>query len=125
MGVDVLTNRQWATQLRTSLAVPFEAGDARMSMYHLDLLAQALAATDRAEPAALLAAAVAELAPHVANPISIAHRRTTNERLLSRLGAERLAELTTQGAALTYDQTVGLALAELDRAITASTVSER
>jgi hypothetical protein len=124
MGVAVLTDPERATQLRNGLTIPYEAGDTRTTLYHLDIYAQAVAATDRAEPAALLTAAIAKLSAHVSNPISIAHRRLTDERLLNRLGADRLAELTAQGAALTYDQTVALALSEIDRAITAETQSE-
>ena len=65
----------------------------------------------------MLAAAVGELAPHMSNPISIAHRQDTNERLLTQLGEERFAELTAHGATLGYDDVVALALAELDRVI--------
>jgi hypothetical protein len=60
---------------------------------------------------------VAELAPHMSNPISVAHRREANERLLTHLDTERFAELTAHGATLGYDETVALALAELDRVI--------
>jgi hypothetical protein len=83
MGTDVLANPKWATHLRTALAASYEAGDTRTTLYHLDLHAQALADTDRAEAAAKLAAAVAEMSLHVLNPISIAHQRTTNQRLLA------------------------------------------
>ena len=84
---------------------------------YLDIYAQALATTDRAESAAILSAAVGELAPHMSNPISIAHRRDTNERLLAQLGEERFAELTAHGATLGYEEAVALAFAELDRVI--------
>ena len=89
-----------------------------MVLMHLEIYAQALAATDHAETAATLLASVAARSPHLANPISIAHRTETNARLRSELGDERLAELTAHGAALNYDQTTALAFAELDRVIT-------
>ena len=54
----------------------------------------------------------------MSNPISVAHRRETNERLLAQLDTERFAELTAHGATLGYEETVALALAELDRVIT-------
>ena len=53
----------------------------------------------------------------MSNPISVAHRHETNERLLAQLGEERFAELTAHGATLGYDEAVALAFAELDRVI--------
>ena len=72
----------------------------------------------------MLHAAVVALAPHVSNPVSVAHRRETEERLAAQLGDERLAELNAQGAALDYDAAVALAFAELDRVIIGAGVSE-
>ena len=89
-----------------------------MVLMHLDIYAQALATTNHAETAAVLAASVAEQSPHLTNPISIAHAAETTARLLSQLGDERLAELTTHGATLNYDQAIALAFPELDRVIT-------
>jgi hypothetical protein len=54
----------------------------------------------------------------MSNPNSVAHRRETNERLLTQLDTERFAELTAHGATLTYEEAVALAFAELDRVIT-------
>ena len=54
----------------------------------------------------------------MSNPISVAHRHETNERLLAQLDTERFAELTGHGATLGYEETVALARAELDRVIT-------
>jgi hypothetical protein len=51
------------------------------------------------------------------NPISVAHQQTTKERLISKLGAERYDELTTEGATLDYDQAVAVARVELDRVV--------
>ena len=116
MGTDA-ASPQWATRFRSVLDLAYEAGDTRFVLMYLDMYTQALATTDRAEPAAMLRAAVAELAPHMSNPISVAHRRDTNERLLAQLGEERLAELTAHGANLGYEEAVALALAELDRVI--------
>jgi hypothetical protein len=65
----------------------------------------------------MLTASVGELAHHISNPISVAHRRETNDRLLTHLGEQRFAELTSHGATLEYDEAVALAHAELARAI--------
>jgi predicted ATPase/class 3 adenylate cyclase len=108
---------QWATQFRSILDIPYEAGDTRYVLMYLDMYTQALAKTDRAESATKLNAAVAALGPHLSNPISVAHRRDTNGRLLAQLGEEHFAELTAQAANLGYEATVALAFAELDRAI--------
>ena len=108
---------RWATEFRRAIALFHEEGDTAYALMDLDIYAQALANTDRAQSAAILSAAVGALSPHMSNPISIAHRRDTEERLLARLGEERLAELTAQGAALSYDEAVALAFAELDRVI--------
>jgi predicted ATPase/class 3 adenylate cyclase len=108
---------QWATQFRTILDIPYEAGDTGYVLMYLDIYTQALAKTDRAESAAKLNAAVAALAPHLSNPISVAHRRDTHARLAAQLGEKRFAELTAQGANLSYEATVDLAFAELDRVI--------
>jgi hypothetical protein len=116
MGVDA-AGPKWATRFRSVLDVAYQAADTHMVLAYLDTYTQALANTDRAEPAAILTAAMAELAPHMSNPISVAHRRDTEERLLAQLGAERLAELTAHGATLGYEEAVALARAELDRAI--------
>jgi predicted ATPase len=116
MGADSATP-QWATQVRDGLDLAYETGATSVVLWLLDLYAQALAATDRAEAAAMLAAAVAQLSPHTSNPISIAHRRATNEQLITRLGEERFTELTAHGATLDYEQAVALARAELDRII--------
>ncbi|HXY93073.1 MAG TPA: adenylate/guanylate cyclase domain-containing protein [Acidimicrobiia bacterium] len=116
MGADVATP-QWATQFRRGLDIMYEAGDTRGLLQHLDIYAQSLAVTGRAETAATLAAAVAQLSPHTSNPISIEHRQITNERLRAKLGEERFKELTAHGASLTYDQAVALALGELDHVI--------
>ena len=107
----------WENQFRSGLDLSYEAGDTRMVLMYLDLYAQALAATARAETAAMLAALVARLSPHTSNPNSVARRRLTNERLLTQLGAERFAELTADGTNLDYDRAVALALAEFDRVI--------
>jgi predicted ATPase/class 3 adenylate cyclase len=119
-GGDAMTPR-WATQVRDGLDLTYETGDARMVLMQLDTFAQALAATDDAEVAAMLAAAVARLSPHMSNPISVAHRRITDERLLTKLGAERLAELTAHGATLDLDDAVALVRAELDRVVASDT----
>ena len=111
------TNPEWATRLRRHLDFAYEAGDTSYVLTSLDMYSQALATTDRAETAAMLAASVGELSPHMSNPISVAHRRVTNDRLLAQLGQERFAELTAQGATLDLDDVVALALAELDRVI--------
>jgi predicted ATPase len=116
MGADVATP-QWAAQLRRGIDIMYEAGDTRGLMQHLDIYAQSLAVTGPAETAATLAASVAHLSPHTSNPISVTHRHTTNERLRTKLGDQRYEELAARGANLTYDQTVALALAELDRII--------
>jgi hypothetical protein len=116
LGADP-TNAEWAAELRRGLALSYEAGDTRVVLMHVDLYAQALAATDRAEVAAQLTASVAELSLHMSNPVSVSHRRVTNERLLSRLGNERLGELTSRGATLGYEEMVALASTELDRVI--------
>jgi hypothetical protein len=116
MGTDA-ASPQWATRFRSGLDVIYEAGDTNFVLTYLDLYTQALLTTDRAEAAAMLNASVAELAPHMSNPISIAHQRDTEERLLAQLGTERLAELTIRGATLGYEETVALARAELDRVI--------
>ena len=116
MGTDA-RSPQWATQFRTSLDLAYDKGDTVNCLLLLDLYTQALATTDRAETAAVLAATVGELSPHTSNPISVAHRRDTNARLLTQLGEERLAELTAHGEALRYEDAVALARAELDRAI--------
>jgi predicted ATPase/class 3 adenylate cyclase len=116
MGAIVATP-EWAAQVRDGLDPAYEAGDTRTVLQFLDIYAQSLAGTDRAESATTLAAAVAELSPHTSNPISVAHRRITNERLVTQLGAERFAELTEYGANLDYDQAVNLARGELDRVI--------
>jgi predicted ATPase/class 3 adenylate cyclase len=113
----VAATPQWATQFRNGLDQAYEAGDTPWVLAFLDVYAQSLATTDRAEAAAVLAASVAEFAPHMSNPISVAHRRITNERLLTQLGTERFAELTTNGTTLDYDQAVNLARAELDRVV--------
>jgi predicted ATPase/class 3 adenylate cyclase len=112
-------NPQWATETRRGLDLAYEAGDTRTVLTLLDVYAQALATTERAEAAAILYASVTELAPHMSNPISVAHRRMTNERLTTRLGGEHFAELTAHGKALDYDQAVAVARAELDRVIAA------
>ncbi len=117
MGTDA-PGPQWATQFRSVLDLIYEAGDTVYVLMFLDIYAQALANTDRAEPAAILHASVADSSPHMSNPISVAHRRDTKERLLTRLGEERFAELTAQGATLGYEETVALAFTELDRMIT-------
>jgi predicted ATPase/class 3 adenylate cyclase len=116
MGADA-TNPQWATQFRGGLDFFDEAGDTRIVVSFLDVYSQSLATSDRAESAAMLSAAVVELAPHLSNPISVVHRRQTTERLLAQLGRERFAELTAHGATLSYDEAVALALAEIDRVI--------
>jgi predicted ATPase/class 3 adenylate cyclase len=116
MGADA-TNPQWATQFRSGLDLFDEAGDTRIVVSFLDVYSQSLATSDRAESAAILSAAVVELAPHLSNPISVVHRRQTTERLLAQLGKERFAELTAQGSTLSYDGAVALALAEIDRVI--------
>jgi predicted ATPase len=116
MGGDVATP-EWAAQFRRGIDLGYEAGDARMVLQSLDIYAQALAAADRAEAGAMLAAAVAELSPHTANAISVGHRRITDERLLTKLGDEHFAELTARGRSLDYDQAVALARTELDRVI--------
>jgi predicted ATPase/class 3 adenylate cyclase len=113
-GTDTMSPQQ-EQQFRRGLDLAYEAGDTRVVLMFLDMYAQALATTDRAESAAVLTASVAELSPHMSNPISVAHRRDTNERLLTRLDAERLAELTARGEKLGYDEAVALALVELDR----------
>jgi predicted ATPase len=116
MGADA-AGPKWATRFRSVLDVAYQAADTHMVLAYLDTYTQALANTDRAAPAAMLCAAVAELSPHMSNPISVAHRRDTEERLLAQLGTERLAELTAHGAILGYEEAVALARAELDRAI--------
>jgi hypothetical protein len=116
MGAIVATP-QWASQFREGLDPAYEAGDTRMVLQFLDIYSQSLVDTDRAESAAILAAAVAELSSHVRNPISVAHRRIINERLLTALGAGRFTELTAHGATLDYDDAVDFARAELDRVI--------
>ena len=108
---------QWAREFCGVVDLAYEAGDASSVLMYLDVYSQALANSDRAELAATLAAAVGELAPHMSNPISIAHRRDTNERLLTQLGEQRFAELTAHGATLGYEDVVALALAELDRVV--------
>jgi predicted ATPase/class 3 adenylate cyclase len=108
---------KWATRFRSVLDIAYEAGDTHYVVLYLDMYTQALANTHRAEPAAMLRAAVAELAPHMSNPISVAHRHEINERLLTQLGEERFAELTAHGATLGYEEAVALAFAELDRVI--------
>ena len=108
---------QWAMQFRRGIDLASESGDTRLVLLFLDTYSQALATTDRAETAALLAASLSELSPHMANPISVAHNRMTNEGLRERLGNERFAELTSQGSTLDYDGALALALAELDRVI--------
>jgi predicted ATPase/class 3 adenylate cyclase len=110
-------NPHWASETRSGLELAYEAGDTRSVLSYLDVYAQALATTDRAETAALLYASVAELASHTSNPISVAHRRMTNEQLLTQLDMERFAELAASGATLGYDAAVALALTELDRVI--------
>ena len=116
MGTDA-TGPKWATRFRSVLDIAYENGDTHYVVLYLDMYTQALANTDRAEPAAMLRAAVAELAPHMSNPISVAHRTEINERLLTQLSEERFAELTAHGATLGYDEAVALAFAELDRVI--------
>ena len=118
MGTDAV-NPQWAAQFRSVFDLAYEAGDVVYVLAFIDLYAQALATTERAESAAVLSASTGALSPHMANPISVAHRRDTDERLLARLGEERFAELTAHGATFGYDETVALALAELDHAIAA------
>ena len=108
---------QVAARIRRAVEIPQEGGDGYMVLSALDLYSQALAVGDRAEVAAVLHAAVVARAPHVSNPVSVAHRRETEERLAADLGEERLAELNAQGAALDYDEAVALAFAELDRVI--------
>jgi hypothetical protein len=115
---------EFATRSRRAVAIFQEAGDAYMVLSFIDLYSQALASSDRAEVAAVLHAAVVALAPHLSNPVSVAHRRETEERLAAQLGQERLAELNAQGAALDYDEAVALAFAELDRVIIGAGVSE-
>jgi hypothetical protein len=110
-------NPNWASQVRDGLDLTDETGDTRLLLMQLDNLAQALAATDDAAIAALLAAAVTTLSPHMSNPISVAHHQITQERLITKLGAERYDQLTAEGARLDYDQAVALARAELDRVI--------
>jgi predicted ATPase/class 3 adenylate cyclase len=116
MGADVAIPL-WATQFRDALDLGYETGDTRTTLQNLDMYSQSLATSDRAEAAAILVAAVQQLSTHTSNPTSIAHRRVTNQRLITKLGEERLAELTERGATLDYDQTVALALAELDQVI--------
>jgi hypothetical protein len=116
LGAD-LADPQWAGRFRDGLSLTYEAGDEAMVLMHIDLYTHALALTDRAEVAAVLAAAVAGHGLHLTNPISVAHRRMTRERLVSQLGEERLRELSERGAALNYDEAVALTFAELDRAI--------
>ena len=115
MGTEA-ANPRWAIEFRTVLEHSYEVGDSVSVFTFLNLYSQGLANTDRAESAAVLHAST-ELARHMANPISIAHRRDTHERLSARLGETRLAELTARGAALSYDEAVALAVAELDRVI--------
>jgi predicted ATPase/class 3 adenylate cyclase len=116
MGSDAASTK-WARRFRSGLDLTYEAGDAEFVLSCLDLYAQALANTDRAESAALLSASVGRLAPHMSNPISVAHRRDTSERLLAQLGEDDFAELSAQGASLGYEEAVALARAELDRVI--------
>jgi hypothetical protein len=111
----VAGNPQWAAVTRSTLAQSYEAGDSRSVFAFLDNYTQGLANTDRVESAAILHASLGELAPHLSNPISVAHRRETRERLRTQIGDERLTELETCGSTLGYDETVALALAELDR----------
>jgi hypothetical protein len=106
-----------AAEYRRGLDLADEGGDTGTLLLNLDVYVQALATTDRVESAAVLAAALVALSPHVANPISIDHRQQTNEQLVAQLGEERVAELTAQGATLGYEATVALARAELDRVI--------
>jgi predicted ATPase/class 3 adenylate cyclase len=116
MGSDA-TSPKWATRFRSVLDIAYENGDTHYVVLYLDMYTQALANTDRVEPAAMLRAAVAELAPHMSNPISVAHRNEINERLLTQLSEERFAELSARGATLGYDEAVALAFGELDRVI--------
>jgi predicted ATPase/class 3 adenylate cyclase len=116
MGVDA-PDLRWAVEFRRGVDLAHDAGDTMSVLMYLDIYAQALAATERAETAALLAASVAELSAYMSNPVSLSHRHMTNERLLNKLGEQRLTELTAQGSTLDYDQVVALALAELDLVI--------
>jgi predicted ATPase/class 3 adenylate cyclase len=116
MGTDA-TSPKWATRFRSVLDIAYENGDTHYVVLYLDMYTQALANTDRAETTAMLRAAVAKLASHMSNPISVAHRNEINERLLTQLSEERFAELTAHGATLGYDEAVALAFAELDRVI--------
>jgi hypothetical protein len=81
MGTDVATP-QWATQFRDGLALGYETGDTPMVLQHLDIYAQSLAATDRAEVGAVLVAAVEQLSTHISNPVSVAHRRITRAAMI-------------------------------------------
>jgi tetratricopeptide (TPR) repeat protein len=108
---------QQAEQYRQTIELMHEVGDTHLLLMYVDVYAQALATTDRAETAALLRAAINQLAPHMTNPISVTHRGEIDARLLAELGEERFAELTAQGATLDYDQTLALTFAELDRII--------
>jgi predicted ATPase/class 3 adenylate cyclase len=108
---------QWALQFQRGIDVASESGDTQLVLLFLDTYSQALAMTDHAEVATMVVAAVADLSPHMSNPISVAHRHATSERLRERLGEERFAELTTEGSNLGYEEVVRLALAELNRVI--------
>jgi predicted ATPase/class 3 adenylate cyclase len=116
MGTDA-SSPQWAARFRGNLDPVYEAGDTAYMVNALDLYSQALANTDRVESAAVIHAAVLQLSPHMSNPISVAHRRDTEQRLAAQLGEERFAELGARGAALGYEGTVALAFDELDRII--------
>jgi hypothetical protein len=115
LGADPADPR-WATRFRRGLALSYEMGDTPMVAMHIDLYSQLLASTERAEAAALLAAAVAGLGGHLSNPISEQHRVATRKSLVKELGEKRLGELSDRGATLDYEETVALAFAELDRA---------
>jgi predicted ATPase len=107
---------EWATRYRELLDRTYDASDTRLVLTLLETYAASLIAVDRFESAAML---IGFLEPRrsLRTPLARARADGAREQLDAALGPERLVMLTRWGAAMSIEEAVSLARAELDPVI--------
>ena len=111
-----LEDPEWARAFRPYLARVREAGDRRSALILLESYSRALAEAGRPEVAGVLRGAF-EGEGMLVGSVSETERRRTEELMTDALGEDRLVELRRRGASMSFDEALGVALAELDRVI--------
>ncbi len=112
---DTLDDPEWAQAFRPYLARVREAGDRRAAMILLESYSRALAEAGHAEVAGLLRGALE--GDMMVGSVSETERQRTDKWMTDALGEDRVTELHRRGALMSFDETLAVALAELDRVI--------